>query len=463
MDYLTHLFKNKPPLAFSTIKGHRSMLNKLLLLRNQTDVVNNPFITRLMNGIQLRSSSAKYQEICDANQVFKHSSFIKVIPKCTYTALLNKTLVLCKMFGLARSSDLVKLLFNGLIIIPDSIKGPVSNATHGITLENGEGFPLVNSSKPMEWEYSYTALINYTLVLCKIFGLAKSSDLVKWLLNLSSYLVKGPFKLGFKLNLGKNVLEPTQSILFSYYKSIRYSNSSWLPWMRKNSPGDYILLKNQTVKEEELKKFRPSWIGTFKVIRILSNNTSTSTIRFKHVNNTIIKKFINELSFSRLVNPSIVVSSPPPSINTPQHGQAEELESNFHWLPPVSPTFHWLPPVAIESQAVRQAIMRRKTNNQARNSQHVPPNTLKKNEKSGIFKVFQRQQEELDSIALSLILFIAFAHLLQTNLCLMYCVMESTIDVSTFKMSLLEQIEVVWIINCDKIQRLLDKVGCNPN
>ncbi|KAM9945017.1 hypothetical protein ACTFIT_003267 [Dictyostelium discoideum] len=129
MDYLTHLFKHKPPLAFSTINGHRSMLNQLLLLRNQTDIVNDPFITRIMTGIhKLRPSSAKYKEIWDANQVFKHLSTIKVIPKYTYTALLNKTLVLCKMFGLARSSDLMKWSFKGLIITTDSIKGPVINA-----------------------------------------------------------------------------------------------------------------------------------------------------------------------------------------------------------------------------------------------------------------------------------------------------------------------------------------------
>ncbi|KAM9975737.1 hypothetical protein ACTFIW_000013 [Dictyostelium discoideum] len=115
MDYLTHLFKHKPPLAFSTINGHRSTLNQLLLLKYQTDIVNDPFITRIMT------------EIWDANQVFKHLSTIKLIPKYTYTALIKKTLVLCKMFGLARSSDLVKWSFNGLIITPDSIKGPVIN------------------------------------------------------------------------------------------------------------------------------------------------------------------------------------------------------------------------------------------------------------------------------------------------------------------------------------------------
>ncbi|KAM9950950.1 hypothetical protein ACTFIT_005031, partial [Dictyostelium discoideum] len=37
--------------TFSTINGHRSMLNQLLLLRNQTDIVNDPFITRIMTGI----------------------------------------------------------------------------------------------------------------------------------------------------------------------------------------------------------------------------------------------------------------------------------------------------------------------------------------------------------------------------------------------------------------------------
>ncbi|KAM9957333.1 hypothetical protein ACTFIR_011872, partial [Dictyostelium discoideum] len=129
MDYLKHLFKNRPPLAFSTINGHRSMLNKLLLLRNQTDIVNDPFITRILTGIHKFSPSfANYQEIWDVNQVFKHLYTIKVIPKYTYTALLKKKLVLCKMFGLARSSDLVKWSFNGLIITPGSIKGPVINA-----------------------------------------------------------------------------------------------------------------------------------------------------------------------------------------------------------------------------------------------------------------------------------------------------------------------------------------------
>ncbi|KAM9967296.1 hypothetical protein ACTFIR_007536 [Dictyostelium discoideum] len=50
LDCLAHLIKNRLQLAFSTIKGHRSMLNQLLLLRNQTDIVNDPFITRIMTG-----------------------------------------------------------------------------------------------------------------------------------------------------------------------------------------------------------------------------------------------------------------------------------------------------------------------------------------------------------------------------------------------------------------------------
>ncbi|KAM9985622.1 hypothetical protein ACTFIZ_000209 [Dictyostelium cf. discoideum] len=88
MDYLTHLFKIKPLLAFSTINNHRSMLNQLLLLRDQTDIVNDPFITRIMTGIhKLRPSSAKYKEIWDANKVFKYLSTIKVLPKFTYTQI----------------------------------------------------------------------------------------------------------------------------------------------------------------------------------------------------------------------------------------------------------------------------------------------------------------------------------------------------------------------------------------
>ncbi|KAM9984513.1 hypothetical protein ACTFIZ_007578 [Dictyostelium cf. discoideum] len=76
MDFLTHLFRIKPPLAFSTINNHRSMLNQLLLLRNQNDIVNDPFITRIMTGIhKLRPSSAKYKEIWDANKVFTQQIF----------------------------------------------------------------------------------------------------------------------------------------------------------------------------------------------------------------------------------------------------------------------------------------------------------------------------------------------------------------------------------------------------
>ncbi|KAM9975307.1 hypothetical protein ACTFIW_010335 [Dictyostelium discoideum] len=80
-----------------------------------------------MTGIhKLRPSSAKYQEIWDANQVFKHLSTIKVIPKYTYTALLKKTLVLCKMYGLARSSDLVKWSFTNSCILGDSMNSSLN-------------------------------------------------------------------------------------------------------------------------------------------------------------------------------------------------------------------------------------------------------------------------------------------------------------------------------------------------
>ncbi|EAL73785.1 hypothetical protein DDB_G0267296 [Dictyostelium discoideum AX4] len=95
-----------------------------------------------MTGIhKLLPSSAKYKEIWGANQVSKHLSTIKVIPKYIYTALLNKTLVLCKMFGLSRSSDLVKWSFKGLIISTDSIKGLVINAKEQRSGVN-EGEPL---------------------------------------------------------------------------------------------------------------------------------------------------------------------------------------------------------------------------------------------------------------------------------------------------------------------------------
>ncbi|KAM9997129.1 hypothetical protein ACTFIZ_007913 [Dictyostelium cf. discoideum] len=118
--YLTHLFKTRPPLAFSTINNHRSM--------NQNDIVNDPFITRIMTGIHKLRPCLQSIKIWDANKVFKYFSTIKVLPKFTYTTLLNKTLVLCKMFGLARSSDLVKWSFKGLNITTDSIRGPVINA-----------------------------------------------------------------------------------------------------------------------------------------------------------------------------------------------------------------------------------------------------------------------------------------------------------------------------------------------
>ncbi|KAN0022974.1 hypothetical protein ACTFIU_009057 [Dictyostelium citrinum] len=81
MDYLTYLFKLKPPLAYSTINSHRSMLNQLLFLKNQTDIAHAPFITRIITGIhKLRPSSAKYNEIWGANLVFRYLSTINIYP-----------------------------------------------------------------------------------------------------------------------------------------------------------------------------------------------------------------------------------------------------------------------------------------------------------------------------------------------------------------------------------------------
>ncbi|KAM9957086.1 hypothetical protein ACTFIR_003823 [Dictyostelium discoideum] len=117
------------------------MLNKLLLLGNQIDIVNDPFITRILTGIhKLSPSFANYQEIWDVNQVLKHLSTIKVIPKYTYTALLNKKLVLCIMFGLARSSDLVKWCFvNHIIFI---LKGRRKSDSDDSVFIRNEGKPL---------------------------------------------------------------------------------------------------------------------------------------------------------------------------------------------------------------------------------------------------------------------------------------------------------------------------------
>ncbi|KAN0022956.1 hypothetical protein ACTFIU_009039 [Dictyostelium citrinum] len=97
MDYLTYLFKLKPRLAYSTINSHRSMLNQLLFLKNQTDIAYDPFITRIMTGIhKLRPSSAKYNEVWDVNLVFRYITTVIMYPKFTYSSLLHKTLVLLK-------------------------------------------------------------------------------------------------------------------------------------------------------------------------------------------------------------------------------------------------------------------------------------------------------------------------------------------------------------------------------
>ncbi|KAM9972457.1 hypothetical protein ACTFIW_010439 [Dictyostelium discoideum] len=51
-------------IPFSKINRNNSMLNQLLLLRNQTDIVNDPFITRIMTSIhKLGPSSVKCQKI----------------------------------------------------------------------------------------------------------------------------------------------------------------------------------------------------------------------------------------------------------------------------------------------------------------------------------------------------------------------------------------------------------------
>ncbi|KAM9984520.1 hypothetical protein ACTFIZ_007509 [Dictyostelium cf. discoideum] len=143
------------------------------------------------------------------------------------------------------------------------------------------------------------------------------------------------------LDIAKTKTQEAQVKQKQYYDGLR---------TRKNSisPGDHVLSKNQTVKEDELKKFRPSWIGPFKVVRILSNQTiqiqvplgsnmsTTQSLRnckkyFNRMNklnqlpsfiNQPSQVSMNELSFSRLTSPSIVATSPPPPTNPPQNGQA---------------------------------------------------------------------------------------------------------------------------------------------
>ncbi|KAN0025835.1 hypothetical protein ACTFIU_000098 [Dictyostelium citrinum] len=85
-DYSTFQSHLKPLLAYSTINSHRSMLNQLFL-KNQTDIAHAPFITRIMTGIhKLRPSSAKYNEIWDANLVFRYLSTINIYPKVRYNS-----------------------------------------------------------------------------------------------------------------------------------------------------------------------------------------------------------------------------------------------------------------------------------------------------------------------------------------------------------------------------------------
>ncbi|KAN0040730.1 hypothetical protein ACTA71_009068 [Dictyostelium dimigraforme] len=112
MDYLTYLFKLVPSLAYSTINGHRSMLNQLLHLYNKSDIVNDPFIARLMAGIhKLRPASAKYNEIWDANLVFKYLSKINSL--------------------------------SNLIVSADSIKSPVVNSKEQRNCNNNSNLSIL--------------------------------------------------------------------------------------------------------------------------------------------------------------------------------------------------------------------------------------------------------------------------------------------------------------------------------
>ncbi|KAM9994436.1 hypothetical protein ACTFIZ_012884 [Dictyostelium cf. discoideum] len=111
-----------------------------------------------MTGIhKLRPSYTKYKEIWDVNKVFKYLSTIKVLPKFTYTALLNKTLVL------ARSSDLVKWSFKGLNITTDSIRGPVINAKE----QRKEGVLSILELTLLDDTYSHVCLVRHLTTYLK--------------------------------------------------------------------------------------------------------------------------------------------------------------------------------------------------------------------------------------------------------------------------------------------------------
>ncbi|KAM9972502.1 hypothetical protein ACTFIW_006045 [Dictyostelium discoideum] len=83
---------------------------------NQTDIANDPFITRIKTVSRNIGCKSSVQALV-YNQSYPQVHI--------HFASKQNT---CKMFGLERSSDLVKLSFNSLIITPDSIKGRVINA-----------------------------------------------------------------------------------------------------------------------------------------------------------------------------------------------------------------------------------------------------------------------------------------------------------------------------------------------
>ncbi|KAM9975739.1 hypothetical protein ACTFIW_000015 [Dictyostelium discoideum] len=58
MDNLTHLFKHKHTLAFSTINGHRSMLNQLLLQQSLS-------IQLLRSFFKISSQKKVFQEVLE--------------------------------------------------------------------------------------------------------------------------------------------------------------------------------------------------------------------------------------------------------------------------------------------------------------------------------------------------------------------------------------------------------------
>ncbi|KAM9992183.1 hypothetical protein ACTFIZ_012867 [Dictyostelium cf. discoideum] len=127
MEYLTDL--RDQGISFSTVKSHRSLLNQLSLWKYNVDLLLNQDLRSVISGIgRINPTITKRNRIWNPLQLLDHIIDEHAVEGGYTSFNLERAVIVTKLFGLARSSDLAKLKWSTMSLDDHSFSCQINQA-----------------------------------------------------------------------------------------------------------------------------------------------------------------------------------------------------------------------------------------------------------------------------------------------------------------------------------------------